>query len=104
MSGYTTSNKKAHTLLYGVLFCVRNIPRDAILSFTYDNGSENTDHLEINRRVLFRFCAMCLLNNRRIATRYFRIIEPMLEKNTYENWGNILQDMRMIKSKKEIEL
>ena len=36
MSGHTTSNKKAHALLYGVLFCMKNIPKDAIFSFTYD--------------------------------------------------------------------
>ncbi len=51
-------DKTAHTVQYGMLFALRNIPRHLCNSFTYDNGSEFMLHTEINTRLNARsyFC------------------------------------------------
>ena len=48
---HVIENKKAETVMFGVLFALREIPSSLIRSFTYDNGKENVLHEEINRRL-----------------------------------------------------
>ncbi len=39
-----------------------------------------------------------------LPTRYYKIIEKLLENKIYENWDEVLHNMRMIKCDEEIEL
>jgi len=39
-----------------------------------------------------------------LPTRYYRIMEKLLENNTYSNWDEVLHQMRMVKCPEEIEL